>query len=505
MSKGYTTTVCDYLDNSTKKYPEKIVFSDEANQITYTAFREKALRIATFLADKGIYKQPILVFTEKGINCLISFFGVAYSGNFYTLVDSTMPYERIEKIVEILQPAQTVVTKNNLDSAKKLVPLDHIIVFEELLCMAINENTIANVRKKVIDTDLLYVLFTSGSTGVPKGVTISHRSVIDFTEWVSETFDIHEDCIFGNQVPFYFDMSVLDVYCAIKNGARTEIIPSEMFLFSKKLLDYMERKKINSIFWVPSAMIIVANTGIMEKLSAVPPLQKILFAGEVMPNKQLNIWRRNFPAALFANLYGPTEVTVICTYYVIDRAFSDDEPLPIGKACNNTGILVISDEGKLVGLEEHGELCVRGSGLSYGYYRDFNKTEENFRQNPINTAYPEKIYCTGDIVKYNKCGEIIYIGRKDFQIKHSGYRIELGEIETVVSSFEGVDSVACLYDYESQRILLYYTGSVDAEEIGKQTKDALPRYMLPKKYYHLKKIPININGKVDRSALKEML
>ena len=321
---------------------------------------------------------------------------------------------------------------------------------------------------------------------------------------MTATFKIDETHIFGNQAPLYFDNSILDLFQMCKTGATLHIIPENLFMFPPMLLDYMEERKINTIFWVPSALCFVANVGVLSN-HPMPSLCKVLFCGEVMPNKQLNIWRKACPNALYANLYGPTEIADVCAYYIVDRPFADDEPLPIGFPCKNTDLLVLDEHDCLVPDGNIGELCVRGTCLAYGYYRNPEKTSAAFVQNPLNTNYPEMIYRTGDLVRYNELGELIYVSRKDFQIKHMGYRIELGEIETAVSALSGVTMNCCLYNTEKSEIVLFYTGEAQSTDILAALKKALPAYMLPQRIEKLEMMPLNLNGKIDRTALKERL
>ena len=251
----------------------------------------------------------------------------------------------------------------------------------------------------------------------------------------------------------------------------------------------------------------MANLKAVDKCP-VPTLRKSVFCGEVMPNKQLNVWRKSYPDCLYANLYGPTEITDVCAYYVVDREFTDDESLPIGFACKNTRIIVLDDQDKLVASttpDVKGELCVLGTCNSLGYYNNPEKTKAAFVQNPLNTVYAETMYRTGDVVHYNDRGEIMYDCRKDFQIKHMGHRIELGEIETAVSAVEGVEQNCCLYDTEKSKIVLFYTGSIEPQAIVDAIKDSVPEYMIPNKKVHLEKMPINLNGKIDRVELKNNL
>lgn len=226
-----------------------------------------------------------------------------------------------------------------------------------------------------------------------------------------------------------------------------------------------------------------------------------------MPNKQLNIWRKFYPNLLYANLYGPTEITDVCAYYIVNREFEDDEPLPIGKACKNTQILVLNEENALVKEGEIGELCVRGSCLSLGYYKDFEKTDNVFVQNPLNKCFYDTIYKTGDLVRYNELGELIYVCRKDFQIKHQGHRIELGEIETAASSIDEVYQCCALYDDLQKKIVLFYVGgeNLTEKEIYTQMMKKVPKYMMPGVIHRMEKFPLNINGKIDRVKLKELM
>ena len=281
------------------------------------------------------------------------------------------------------------------------------------------------------------------------------------------------------------------------------MIPQELFTFPIKVVEYLEKNEINFIFWVPSVM---ANIAALDLLKGVNlSLEFIIFAGEVMPVKTMNYFKSRFKNAVLANLYGPTETTVDCAYYVVDRDFSDEESLPIGYPCKNTDVFLLDENDAPVTAQNTlGELCVRGASLALGYYNDSVKTASAFTQNPLNLAYPERIYRTGDLAYYNERGELMYKGRKDFQIKHMGYRIELGEIETAALSLNGVDSACALYD---GAIVLIYTSQTAASqrEILLNLGKILPKYMLPTRFVMLDEMPLNVNGKIDRNKLKELI
>lgn len=499
-------SVSQYLRNSAVINPEGLSVSDGKTFLLYKELLEIAEKIACDLVNRGVFKKPIAVMMEKSPATIAVFWGVAMSGNYYSVIDEKMPQNRIEKILETLNPEYIVSNNRNKKKAVSLgIDSSQILYYEDLITKEISDEEskrVLNAENRIIDTDILYVLFTSGSTGIPKGVIITHRSVIDYTEWASEAFAFNQESVFGNQAPLYFDNSVLDIYSSVRNGASLYLIPQMCFLFPIRLLEFVRDNKINAIFWVPTVLSRVADLNILDKCE-IDCLKKVLFAGEVMPARQLNVWRRRLPNALFANLYGPTEITVDCTYYIVNREIRDDESVPIGVPCRNTDILVLNDENQLVGVGEKGELCVRGSSLALGYYNNPEKTDSAFVQNPLNNLYKELIYRTGDVVHYNERKEIIYDGRKDSQIKHTGHRIELGEIETAVSSNSDILGNCCIHNAEKDQLVLFYVGNVEESAVRKYLSSLLPEYMLPNICVKLPSIPLNMNGKIDRVKLRE--
>lgn len=499
-------SVLEWLEKASINYADKTAICDEWESYTYKQYHDKAIGIAdAILATEVGNRKPIVVYINKSIKVLASFMGIAYSGNFYSPIDVDMPAQRVNRILEVLEPVMVITTR---ELKKEFAQFDYkgeFLIYEDIAPMESSEQVKTSLEK-IIDMDLLYVLFTSGSTGMPKGVCITHRGVIDYTDWVTETFEITSEDTFGNQAPFYFDNSILDIYSAMKTGATVYIIPKLLFMQPVRLLEYLKDNNINTIFWVPSAMMVVSKLKAFRNVDVTGTLKRVLFAGEVMPNKQLNIWRKYLPDALYANLYGPTEITDVCTYYIVDREFQDDEILPIGIPTKNMEIIVLDEEDHLVtepGVV--GELCIRGSGVATGYYKNPERTAQAFVQNPLNDAYEEKIYRSGDLVEYNEYHEIIYLSRKDFQIKHLGHRIELGEIETAVSSLPGVAMNCCLYDEKRSRIVLFIDKDMTKDEVNTLLTNMVPEYMLPGKVIYMDTMPLNANGKIDRVALKELL
>lgn len=495
-------SVLDYLDCSANKYAEKIAYADSEEAYSFGMLQKYARSVGTCLSDSDILEKPVAVFLDKSVRQIAAFMGVLYGGGFYCPIDVEMPSERVAKILKALCPRAIITDEIHESLIKPMADCD-ILIYEEMIQSEIDEERLAQIRERTNSSSPAYVLFTSGSTGEPKGVVINHEAIIDFTEWMCMKFDITEDDVFGNQSPLHFDLSIGDLYCTLKSGCTNYLIPKQCFSFPAELIKFLNDKKVTIIFWVPSALVLVAKMRILSKV--IPQyLTRVLFCGEVMPNKQLNIWRKALPGVIFANLYGPCEACDASTYYIVDRDFEDDESLPIGFPCENTKIIVLNEENKQVGTDEEGELCIGGVGVALGYYNDSERTEKSFVQNPLNNRYREIIYRTGDIVKYNQFGELIYLSRKDFQIKHMGHRIELGEIEVAAGSIQGCDESACIYDDIRQKIVLFFTGKAKEDEIRNHLAQKVNDYMVPSIVIGLKSFPHNANGKLDRKRLKEM-
>jgi len=494
--------VLDYLDSTVKRVPDKIAFANETDALTFLDVYNQNRALATFLSEKGLYKEPVVVFMNKHPKTITAFFGVINSGNFYVPIDEEMPRVRIDLILDNLKPRAIICDAQTVEIAKDFKFEGELYLYDELIQTTVNAARLDEIRAKAIDTDPIYVVFTSGSTGIPKGVVACHRSVLDYIEQLSETLEFNEDTVFGNQTPLYFDACLKEVYPTIKFGATTYLVPKSLFMFPIKLVEFLNEHKVNTICWVVSALTMISAFGAFKKV--VPEyLHTIAFGSEVFPIKQFRIWRETLPNAKFTNLYGPTEGTGMCCFYKVNREFELDEVIPVGRPFKNTEIILLNEENKRAAEGEPGEICIRGTSLTMGYYNNPEKTSEVFVQNPLNTAYPELIYRTGDIGKYNEYGELVFVSRKDYQIKHMGHRIELGEIEVNVNMLEEIKLSGCIYDTEKGKIVLYYVGDMEPGDLTKILRDKLPRYMIPNYVEKLDEMPLTPNGKINRVFLKE--
>ncbi|MCR4615750.1 MAG: amino acid adenylation domain-containing protein [Clostridiales bacterium] len=487
-----------------ERTPDKTAFVDEKKSISYLELVESAKRIGSFLYAQLGKGRPVAIFLDKSVEAITAMLGIVYSGNIYTVIDIQMPPERIKKIFATLDPAAVISDEKHAQTARSLC--EKTFILNEICKSVIDEASLDLIRGEQTDADPLYILYTSGSTGMPKGTVITHRNVLSYSQWFVDTFGVDGTAVIGNQTPLYFSMSVTDVYGTLRAGAELILLPKKCFSFPITLADTLNRYRVNLIYWVPSAYGIAANSGLFE-IEKPKYLKKALFAGEVMPAKTLGYWMRHFGEdVLFANLFGPTETTDICTYYVVPRNAEIPVSLPIGRHCDNCGVFILNSEGLEAAPGEEGELYVRGTFVSPGYYNDPEKTAQFFVQNPLRPAYPEICYKTGDIVRINPEGELLYLGRKDHQIKRRGYRIELGEIENVAQTVGDVRECACTYDAEAESIHLFYTADkTEEKELLAELTKKMNRYLLPDQIHKLPVLPRNANGKIDRKNLERSL
>jgi len=493
--------VLGYLEESARRQPEHVAVVDTDGSTTYRELAAMSRRIGSRLARSCQPRQPIVICMDKGIKALAVMMGTVYAGCFYVYIDPIQPAARRRRIIDVCRPALAVIADGQPADGLDGVA---IIRISELADAQEDDELLGSIRSQTLDIDPLYCNFTSGSTGTPKGVLVSHRSVIDFMNYFPALFGIGADDVIGNQAPFDFDVSVKDIYSCFSTGATLVLIPRICFSVITRLLDWLDDNHVTTLIWAVSALCLVPQfKGFDYKIPS--KVDKVLFSGEPMPIKYLNMWRQALPAAHFVNLYGPTEITCNCTYYRVERPFELGEILPIGQPFPNEQVLLMdSDGGMITAQGAVGEICVTGTALALGYYNDPVQTAKVFVQNPLYTGYPQLMYRTGDLGYRDGDGNLCFSGRSDFQIKIMGHRIELEEVEAAISGLPGIERACCCYDARRQRIVAFYCGRLAPLELKKQLHALLPGYMVPSAAVSLEQMPLTLNGKIDRHALMAM-
>lgn len=499
----------DDFEVTVSRVPDKTALIDADREVSFSELRDRAVRCAlTIIEIVGDRRNsPVAVFLPKCIEVAVADIACMYSANIFMNLDVKTPSDRIGNILSLIKPSLVLTDSSHYDAAVEaagefmpIINIDQVASKPD--CCEKDMRARLNMQ---IDTDPVCIINTSGSTGTPKGVVLSHRSFYDFLAWSDDAFHFDGTEVIGGLSPVVFDIYDHELFLMMTKGSTIVMLGSQLASFPAKLLKELEEKKVTYLFWVPSIMVTIANMDLLSKVD-LSALKLIWFAGEVFPTKQFNYWRRMLPQARFANLYGPIEITLDCTYCVLDGELPEESPLPIGVPCRNTDVLILDEEDRLCAVREKGELCIRGTSLALGYYNNPEKTAAAFVQNPLNHAYPETIYRTGDVVYQDEEGIIHFCGRKDSLIKHHGYRIELGEIEhTLVNTLKLVKYCCAVYDFDRRMIVMYYEHSeeISMPTFRKEMSAVLPSYMIPSRFIRMDHLPRNTNGKIDRLLLKE--
>lgn len=495
------TNILEYLERSAQLYPEKPALVDERQSITFAQALEDSRRVGSSLALSLAKGQPVAVYMEKSVENLCAFWGIVYAGGFYVSFNTQLPTSRLQQMQSVLQAPFVITDEEHRAALEEVFPPHRILLYQDLVKSTVDRALLAQIRQRHVDTAPLYANFTSGSTGVPKAVVVGHRSTLDFIDHFCPIFSITQKDVIANQAPFDFDVSVKDIYSALATGATLVLVPRPLFSQPQQLLDFLCEHRATTLIWAVSALCLITTVHGLDYRTP-ETVNKVLFSGEVMPAKHLKIWMEHLPRAQFVNLYGPTEITCNCTYHIIDRERSYPDGIPMGQAFPNEDVFLLDGDDQLVTSPNVvGEVCVRGSALALGYYRNPDQTAAAFPNNPLNPCYPERIYRTGDLARYSTLGELHFCGRKDFQIKHMGHRIELEEIERAVSNLPGVHRCCCVFHSEKHRLYAFYQGELTSKELRLQLLPTLPPYMIPNVFRQVDQFPLNKNGKIDRTLL----
>ena len=524
------------LTESAARLPEKEALSLNGTGMTYAQLECLTNQLAWQLRRSGVQRgDRVGIYLHKSPASIISVFGVMKAGGTYVPLDPNGPPKRLAYITRNCDIRVLLTSPDKITGVAQLIgedtPVevlvlmdDHTVgvkdfpVFEGIRVVpwgAVQREPDSPVKPNgTIETDLAYILYTSGSTGDPKGVMISHRTILTFINWCCETFHMNQDDRVTSHAPLQFDLSTFDIYGTIKAGGTIVLVPESLSVFPERLTDLLENEKITVTYLVPSILSMMANYGNLTAHDFTS-LRLILFAGEVFPIKYLRRLATAIPHVDYYNLFGPTE-TNVCTYYKVqpkDVSPEQTGPVPIGVACGNTDVFAVNDRGEIVGEpEQDGELWVRGSCVAQGYWGDPQKTAERFVQNPFQLMYREVVYRTGDIVKLAEDRvNWRFVGRRDHMIKSRGYRIELGEIETTLYSHPAVKEVAVVAVPDSlvgnrikAFVVLAEGSQIKSMDLENHCSQRVPRHMLPEHIEFRETLPKTSTGKIDKTLLASM-
>ena len=504
------TSLYNYFTDTVERFEKKIAVVEGDQSWTFKQLQQATYVVAGKLLQ--IVTPPnavIAVLLKKSFKAVVSDLAITGIGCVYMNLDIKSPAARLEQILDVIAPSIVITDANGMkmlsqicNSTIQIVNVDDINLDEIDEVGNPGESRLASL----IDTDPYCVINTSGSTGIPKGVVLNHRSFVDFMDWSAHELDVNGSEVIGSLSPIIFDIFSYELCMLIFKGSTICLIDERLAPYPAKILEVLEKNRVSYIFWVPTIMVNIANMGLLEKFS-LSELKTVWFAGEVFPTAHFNKWFDRLPDVRFVNLYGPIEITLDCTFYPISKRIPDDQPIPMGHPCTNTGLLVLNEDGTETPDGQIGELYVRGTSLAMGYYNNPEQTARAFIQNPLNKNYPETIYKTGDLVMRRE-GLYHFKGRADTMIKHLGYRIELADFEhAILCSVAAVRNVCVVYSQNNKEIVAYCELQEDLtiQSFRAVMGQKLPAYMIPSRLEEVEQMPMNANGKIDRLHFKRML
>ncbi len=514
-----------YLDHSAKLFPKKIAITDGRTSLTFGELALLSDQLGYFLTGLGVSQGGrVVYYLKRDLDCIVSTLGILKSGAAYIPVDQKTPLERWKQIIEDAAPDAIICNAPTLEEAIQRTAL--LNIQPALICLTPRGELVTS-REKVFfleeilsapstlpsnlsSDDVAYVLYTSGSTGVPKGVMVTHANIRNYIDWAIQYFNITaEDRILGT-APFYFDMSTFDIFCSLATGATLCVATEGLLLFPEKLVQFIEHEHITIWKGVSSLLMYMCRAGVLHP-ERMPDLRTIIFAGEPLAPQYLAQWMNTFPAKSFYNGYGPTEATGVSLCYHVESIPETGQPIPIGRPCKGAKVILLDEDGLPVSHGEIGELCISGVCLAKGYLNDVEKTNKNFTPPPVEcSTVGERIYHTGDLVRENEDGNYIFISRKDHQVKWMGYRIELAEIEMNLMTHPEIrDTVVLLMDTNGTGLtelvaLFEAEEQVNARVLAQFLENRIPAYMVPKRFVQVSALPRNDRGKIARDEILKL-
>lgn len=506
MDRYYKTcNVLEYLEESADRFPDKTAFLDEHDSMTFVQFRDAAMQVGSGLKQFGLHMDPVVILMDaRHIPCLKAMMGVVYAGCFYIPLDPASPVERLRVIFDQLQP-KVVIYDEKATAAKEALCKDYLFAsYKELQASQIDMPFLETVREESNYFDMLYIMYTSGSTGVPKGAVHTHGHLIEYSEFTYRRYPFDEHTVFGNQSPFFYSNSLLDIFPPLAVGATVIILSASLLTFPKKMIQTMQEHHITELCMTPSSFNAIAEAGVLEP-GCLPDLEFILPSGEMINGKAMKKWEAAAPkAGHFWNFYGSTELLSV-SLWKVDRDYGDDENVASGFPYRCSHILFLDEDGNEVPKGEKGEMLIHNPWMFSGYYKDEARTQNCFVNDPLHKGYDEMFFRTGDIGYLNERNQLVVVGRKDNMIKHNGYRMELGEVEYAARGIADVNDCCCVFEKERGEIFLFYTGMIGEKELKSSLKVKIPKFAMPEHIIHIENMPYNANMKADRLQLAKMI
>ena len=493
--------ILEDLERTAARVPERVAFLDDQTALTFAQLHHQARAVGSCLMDVMPPRGVAAVLMDgRSMTCVPAFLGVAYAGGAYAPLDPAMPAERLAVILERMRPDCVLTDDKGRRAMSALTSVTAPVVdFADAVETAVRSEALAAVRARSGMFDPLSILYTSGSTGIPKGSIQSHASYIHYTEATIEVYGFDEGTIFGNQSPLFYANSIIDIYPPIALGATVYLLPANALAFPRRFGQCLRERHVTELTMTPSSFIAVSEA--LEE-GSLPELTHGIMSGEMMPWAPLKKWMRVAPNAGFYNFYGSTEAFSVAVGRVRDH-YEDSELLPVGRPFRQAHILFTDEEGREVDPLNGGEMLVSNPWLSSGYHRDPERTEAAFALDPMQRGYFERFYRTGDIGRLTPDGELLVLGRRDAQVKHHGYRMELGEVELALRGIPGWRDGCVLFDQPTGRLFCFWTGGLTEKELLAGLKKKLQRYMLPDVCIHLDELPHTATMKIDRVALRK--